>query len=800
MGVSWRNRAGARAAARHRCRRRRAPRAADALLVASDLAGSKLTAQTPAAWVAGFPKAVRTAARGRAAQVLVAVTRPTKTLIVSRSVAFASKKAAASALSALSRPPPITTDASALGVTAPQAAAAGRLTWLEGSVVAQLVYLASDGGFGPDDASALAARVHTRVQIAIEQTGWQQLLVRASTGPGVSKALALQAFALAIGPLPGVHISRAGVGTISSADPAIDWLFAYWKQLTPAQRRAATTDLGIGRPRATPKGHRTTAAVADTTFYPTLGKGPVELKALSRTADGYAKEFAALLHLTPTFKSFVFKQVFAFGRLGRLAASYGFDRNDDVEGVPIRCAIQLNPWRISDSTLPEALAHEVFHCFQMQIIGSMLAFTPVSKKEPWLTEGGAVWATCEVQGGPVGQDWYQGDLKAHLTGLSERTYDAIGFFSELSQATGTSPFSTMADALRAGSSNASYQKLAGSSEAQLLDGWGASLAQDQTRGEAWKMSGPCYKPLAIEPDPMPMSPTSTREAESLPLATTLRKLTFAPGNYVITIDVTAGHGRFSATGIDDVITPASGARSYCVGTCSCAPTNADGSAPKTLYTGDDPPLLALAGGLEAGEATVTGSVVASCPSKIHVVITGSAMGSEADDQGHTHSISMDWHEESDGFITDQLLFGDASTGGLIPLHDDTTKDSLTGNADESFENCHGALTMVPHGLFDPSVRLNPDPGTAGKFVKQGTLTWFLPIRTASWATPQTGVGCVSHADFFLGPGASVMPGTAVDLAAVGTKTYSNAGSIPVSGSGSLTWVLVISVTVGAPGA
>lgn len=132
-----------------------------------------------------------------------------------------------------------------------------------------------------------------------------------------------------------------------------------WKQPTPGQRAAATAALGIGKARVEPKGHRTVAAASATTFYPTLGSGLVELKALSRTADGYAREYAAQLRLAPSFKSFVFKQRFALGRLGPIPASYGFDAGDDVTGTPVRCAIQLNPWRANASNVPEALAHDL---------------------------------------------------------------------------------------------------------------------------------------------------------------------------------------------------------------------------------------------------------------------------------------------------------------------------------------------------------------------------------------------------------------------------------------------------------
>jgi hypothetical protein len=426
------------------------------------------------------------------------------------------------------------------------------------------------------------------------------VLARAAREPRVTKQTAMQAFALAFGPLPGVDVPRTDHGEVGSGDPAIDWLLAYWTRLTTTQRAAATSALRAGWPQASS---------------PALGtRLPPEQQDLSQRADAYAREYAARLQLAPTFQSYVFTKAFAFGKLGPIAVSYGFDAAGGITGTPTRCVIQVNTDRTDPTTIGEALAREVFHCFQMQILGSMLRLGPVAAGEQWLTGGGAVWATCEVEPGLVGQGWYASYLDQRASSLFDRSFDAIGFFSELAQATAASPFASMAAALTAGTDTGSYQALVGTNQEQLLDDWAASYADDAQLGPPWTMGGPCRPEQAFTGSMLPLGPTTVSDLETLPLAAQLRTLELKPGNYLVTVRVNSGRVRLSAPGIDDVIAPKNGDRSYCVGTCSCAATNEDGSRPKPLAVQTAQPslFLALTGDLGAGEATVTDSLVPSC--------------------------------------------------------------------------------------------------------------------------------------------------------------------------------------------
>ena len=81
-------------------------------------------------------------------------------------------------------------------------------------------------------ASALAVLVVTDASAvahkhAAKPTGWERLLNKAGAERRVTKATALDAFALAMGPIPGIHVSHNDVGVVDSGDDAVDWILPY---------------------------------------------------------------------------------------------------------------------------------------------------------------------------------------------------------------------------------------------------------------------------------------------------------------------------------------------------------------------------------------------------------------------------------------------------------------------------------------------------------------------------------------------------------------------------------------------
>ena len=128
-------------------------------------------------------------------------------------------------------------DARALGVSAAALRKAQRIAWRDGPVVGQLVVV----GAGKDDALVrrLQDVVRTRVRRTLDQSAWDALLARvAARGGRADASTAVQAFSLAVAPLPGVRVPKGPKGSIPEGTLAISWVLANYGRLTPGVRQA----------------------------------------------------------------------------------------------------------------------------------------------------------------------------------------------------------------------------------------------------------------------------------------------------------------------------------------------------------------------------------------------------------------------------------------------------------------------------------------------------------------------------------------------------------------------------------
>ena len=452
-------------------------------------------------------------------------------------------------------------------------------------------------------------------------TSWNTALGQAAAAPRVSKTAALQLYALALGPVPGVKVSRKGVGRIDSADPARDAVLVYYRQLSAKQRRA----VGLRVVRRHPRGHRATAAQA--TFYPTIDPLPAgrkEDEALTKIANVYRGLFAERLKVKPSWQVHVYRTALAFGRVGPLGESLSYGPKRALDAAPVTCEIEINRLNTlvakPGPALEETLTHEVFHCFQAQIVGSAVKLGVLSGRSPWLVEGGAEWAGCQAQVGPIGQWWFETYIDASDASLFARSYDALGVFDEVASV-GVDPFTTMVAALNGGTEVGSYNALAGTAEQRLEESLAASFAQDDSRGQAWRISAPCYRPRAAERTRLTLTPGAPQRLEAGKAAGTTYELALDGGDQVLTVDVDSGRARISGGGVDDPIAPSADPTRYCVGTCTCA----TGIQPQnTIAHGGPAVLVALTGNpQDGGKATVTTEPV-KCPVITSATFTSSS--------------------------------------------------------------------------------------------------------------------------------------------------------------------------------
>ena len=235
-----------------------APRPAAVLLQPSDLAGPVVRAASPRSWVAALPSTLR-AHIAVAERVFAGAGRP-QLFVISRAVVASNARAASRLARAIESAASKEKRLDAATLHVPPGIVRGALvrTWVVGRVVGELVYCDPTGGWGRVIANHLVRAVRARMAAFHAPTAWDRLIARANRERGtVDVHTALQAFTLAIGPLPGV---RPPLGPVGAVDPqtAIDWVTADYASLSPRDRAAVTralnflARLGRASPRARP--------------------------------------------------------------------------------------------------------------------------------------------------------------------------------------------------------------------------------------------------------------------------------------------------------------------------------------------------------------------------------------------------------------------------------------------------------------------------------------------------------------------------------------------------------------------
>ena len=232
-------------------------------------------------------------------------------------------------------------DARALGVSAAALRKAQRIAWRDGPVVGQLVVV----GAGKDDALVrrLQDVVRTRVRRTLDQSAWDALLARvAARGGRADASTAVQAFSLAVAPLPGVRVPKGPKGSIPEGTLAISWVLANYGRLTPGVRQAFDKAVrrAFGLSREVPA--------------PGASSMPSRTRPSPSSATG------------PGCRSRIpISVVRGYPSTARGAAAMGVDAGGSYRSdkPAARCIISVRSAGVSKTVI----AHEVFHCVQIQL-------------------------------------------------------------------------------------------------------------------------------------------------------------------------------------------------------------------------------------------------------------------------------------------------------------------------------------------------------------------------------------------------------------------------------------------------
>jgi len=292
-----------------------------------------------------------------------------------------------------------------------------------------------------------------------ERTAWERVLSQIGPDGDVGLETALQAFSLAIGPLPGVAKPAGRVEEIPSGSGAVRWLMGHYDELTPEQQ-AAVDRYVTPAPDAIVVEPRTTATVGMAELQP-AGDAPKIVLASARQPTKVLLRAPSQATAAEQYFIDLFFEVD-----GALEAQLGRSRtlpftvtlnptHIDPEGTeralaftnpafgfgnlegPSRCDFFLNPelrGNIGAVNVRVVLAHEMFHCYQVGLAPNRLTWRDTAKARPWIVEGSAEWAGEAIAGpGPDGADWWGRYLSTPGTSLFKRGYDAVGFYQHIAE-------------------------------------------------------------------------------------------------------------------------------------------------------------------------------------------------------------------------------------------------------------------------------------------------------------------------------------------------------------------------------
>jgi hypothetical protein len=386
-----------------------------------------------------------------------------------------------------------------------------------------------------------------------------------------TKQMALQAFSLAIGRLPGVAIPRGPVGMVSDGTAAVGMLHSVFSQLTPAQRAAATRALSrwdAGAMLARVQGHisesRPQSALDNT------------LLAVRRVIE--PRVAAVTVPVTIRVAPTVSGQALA-------ETTPKYDGNGHFQS----CAIVVRP-DVSgrdDITFTGTVAHEFFHCVEAMLVKSRGAWDQLLKSQ-WVSDGACDWVGSQVvhllagaSGEPVNTDWLEEYLATPGRSLLSRTYDGEGFFDQLDWAS-LDPWPRLAAIISMAGAQSGARVFAtaitGAPESTFLAAWGSSFWMTPALGHDWVVKA-ISMPTARPPiDYLPVADGASEVVHTSGVTLASRLVGVHSAGEVTTVTVASGVVRFHDGAGRDYAQDSAGGTSrvaYCsTSNCECPPGSA----------------------------------------------------------------------------------------------------------------------------------------------------------------------------------------------------------------------------------
>jgi hypothetical protein len=420
-------------------------------------------------------------------------------------------------------------------------------------------------------------------------------------------------FAMVVGPLPGVTVppGSAGPSDFDGTLP-ISYLYQVWDSLTPEQRAAAERLI-----------YMHPAAPVTTSASPaSLG---VRLALLSPSAilfDGLASHDYQLFandanqylvsHLSNISPIALITVVVSYdpppaddtAELAH-AWSWAADGSPDPRGCVI--TVYNRQFRkFTDDDTRSVMTHEVMHCFQERLGGTVANF---SGRHKWVTEGEATWAqfTAFPLATTTGMNGWWPYYSFHPEVLYvNRAYDAVGVYGHLSDLAGNDTvWSRLLPVVQADLDTAGpLNVLTEGYQTDFYTNWGPSYFRVPSH-KPWNMLGPG---LLIDEFPNPQDINVTPDfLDQFTAGSDLGATYDLDGTAdIVIVSLMTGYGRLADASFTlDTPLDSSGPLMLCikVGGCKCP----DGSPGASMFTKNATAPLHL--GINGGETTAQVGVV-----------------------------------------------------------------------------------------------------------------------------------------------------------------------------------------------
>ena len=437
---------------------------------------------------------------------------------------------------------------------------------------------------------------------------WTAVLGQIDADGRVSRDTALQAFALASGvELPGVTPPAGEPGTIASGTTALRWLGSYWGELTTEQRAAAIEAMpelaGLERTSSAP----TANVAAFREAQPATG---FPGSAQHRT-NAYYTQLANLMAADigprldgPLKLTLAVDAHFGLTKKADSGMETGvFDTNGGATGPAAKCVIVVS-WlgdAQAEKDVDLQMAHEVWHCFEGQIVGPAKYWS--QGLAPWVQEGEAEWVgNSVVPDAPLGAQAYWDYFFKPDVPLFSRTYDGVGFYAHLNDA-GVDPWGKLVPILDA-KSNAEAFTAAGAETDPFLATWASSLLRDAGRPAAWQMTGPAL-PDEARAKPVDIHLSNGGSVGESAAAYANEIAVFGESPDVLLTTFSGGARLSDAAGHDYLADDGDGTFCMLPSGCECPGATAD-EPPMLALDGADV-ALGVTGGPKGSSGTLTGT-------------------------------------------------------------------------------------------------------------------------------------------------------------------------------------------------